>query len=259
MNALFSFLAAQNSQYGAKELKQQIISSTRTGMFVSLLVMLAFFGIYKINEIIQVIPTTTKGIGNGPIILSDPIIPEIVKIPVQIEPASSIQQTIGTLATAGIIVPVSSDLPTNDFADLKEMGFVSATKGSSDKLDLGKVKLDDYPSKVNMNGVVESTGMPEDTFVDVEKEATIDYAGLQKTIIYPLAALKTGLEGNVVVQVLIGADGKPANTKILSTSNVVFNNEAIRSVMEFTGYKPAFQNQAPVAYWLTVPIKFRLK
>lgn len=260
MSALFSFLAAQNSQYGAKELKQQIISSTRTGLFVSLLVMFAFFGIYKLNEIILNDNTCTTGLDIGPIVLTNintPKVPE--NIPIQIQQSSSLQQMIGTQTIASTnIVPVSNDLLTNDFADLKDMGQVSASKGIADKIELDKVDLD-KPRDVKMNGVVETVGDPNDTFIVVEKEAVVDYEGLQKTIVYPAIPLKTGMEGSVVVQVLIGADGRPTQTRVLSSTNVAFNKEAIRAVMEFTGYKPAIQNQAPVAYWLAIPINFKLK
>lgn len=260
MSALFSFLAAQNSQYGAKELKQQIISSTRTGMFVSLLVMFAFYGIYKLNEFIQVIPTGNTVGGNGPIVLSNPLPPEVVKVPIQIQQTSSLQQMIGTQTIASTnIVPVSNDLLTNEFADLKDVGQVSATKGNVDKLDLENVTLDDIPKGINVNSVVETIGNPDEIVNAVEKEAVVDYEGLKKTIVYPAIPLKTGLEGSVVVQVLIGADGKPAQSRVLSSTNVAFNKEAIRAVMEFTGYKPAIQNQAPVAYWLAIPINFKLK
>lgn len=258
MSALFSFLAAQNSQYGAKELKQQIISSTRTGLLVSLLVMFAFFGIYKLTEIIvDTTPKPPKGFGDVDILTLNETPP--VKVPIQIQQTSSLQQMIGTQSIASSnIVPVSNDLLTNNFADLKEIATSSAFKGTAEKLELDKVDLD-KPRDVKMNGVVEQAIVQDGEFNPVEKEAVVDYEGLQKTIVYPPVPLKTGLEGSVVVQVLIGADGRPAQTRVLSSTNVAFNKEAIRAVMEFTGYKPAIQNQEPVAYWLAIPINFKLK
>lgn len=48
-----------------------------------------------------------------------------------------------------------------------------------------------------------------DEFVFVEKEPTFDYADLQRRVQYPEIARRAGIEGKVIVKVLVARDGKP--------------------------------------------------
>lgn len=105
--------------------------------------------------------------------------------------------------------------------------------------------------------VVEQESDPDD-FIAVEKEAVVDYLELQKAVVYPDLAVKAGIQGTVVVQVLIGTDGLAKKTRILSSDNKLLNESALKAVREFRGFKPAIQKQKPVATWMSIPIKYKL-
>jgi TonB family protein len=87
-------------------------------------------------------------------------------------------------------------------------------------------------------------------FVAVEKEPEI--VKLVKPV-YP-ELLKA--DGQVVIKVLIDTEGKPVQTKILKSTNKVFEQAVVNAVMKST-YSPAQMGQGPVAAWLTIPFRFK--
>ncbi len=76
--------------------------------------------------------------------------------------------------------------------------------------------------------------------------------------IYPPRALRRSLEGKVIIQVLISPKGLPLETKIISSSNDIFNQAAINSAMKST-YNPILRNTIPVQAWISIPITFALR
>ncbi len=76
------------------------------------------------------------------------------------------------------------------------------------------------------------------------------------TPIYPDLARQSSMEGTVVVQALVGKDGRVKDTKI-AKSNPVFDQAAEKAVKQYV-FKPALSNNKPVAVWVAVPIRFVL-
>jgi TonB family protein len=81
---------------------------------------------------------------------------------------------------------------------------------------------------------------------------------LERLIHYPEEALKKRLEGEVVLQALIGIDGKAEEIKILKSPDPVFNKEAIR-VLSIARFKPDSAKAIITPIWLTRTLDFRLK
>lgn len=105
----------------------------------------------------------------------------------------------------------------------------------------------------------EPVEMEEDPpmFVAVEKMPTF-VNQIKPT--YPEIAKRAGIEGLVVVNVLIGKDGKPIKTKIMKkkpADSDIFDKAAISALMK-SSYTPGIQNGRPIKVWLTVPMRFRL-
>lgn len=73
---------------------------------------------------------------------------------------------------------------------------------------------------------------------------------------YPDLARQSSMEGTVVVQALVGKDGRVKATKI-AKSNPVFDQSAEKAVKQYV-FKPALSNNKPVAVWVAVPIRFVL-
>lgn len=77
---------------------------------------------------------------------------------------------------------------------------------------------------------------------------------------YPLNELKNGVEGTVVLRVLVDIDGKPLDVTIeTSSGNRNLDRSALQHVLKTWRFKPAMQNgQAVQAYGL-VPIAFNMQ
>lgn len=73
---------------------------------------------------------------------------------------------------------------------------------------------------------------------------------------YPDAARERKVDGTVLVQVLVGRDGRIKDTKIVK-SIPELDDAAVVAVRQWI-FKPAMSKGEPVAVWVAVPIKFSL-
>ena len=73
---------------------------------------------------------------------------------------------------------------------------------------------------------------------------------------YPEIARASGTEGQVVVQALVGKDGKVKDTRVVK-SVPVLDEAAVNAVKQWV-FKPALMNNKPVAVWVAVPLRFSL-
>jgi protein TonB len=74
---------------------------------------------------------------------------------------------------------------------------------------------------------------------------------------FPELARRAGLEGDVFVQFVVGRDGRVRQATVLR-GHEIFRQAAVDAVLQWI-YKPAIQNDKPVAVRMTVPVKFRLQ
>lgn len=73
---------------------------------------------------------------------------------------------------------------------------------------------------------------------------------------YPDIAREAGVDGVVLVQALVGKDGKVKDTKVVQ-SIPMLDQSAVDAVKQWV-FKPALSNNRPVAVWVAVPIRFTL-
>ena len=69
-------------------------------------------------------------------------------------------------------------------------------------------------------------------------------------------AREAGVDGVVMVQALVGKDGKVKDTRVVK-SIPMLDASAIAAVKQWV-FKPALSNNKPVAVWVAVPMKFTL-
>lgn len=110
---------------------------------------------------------------------------------------------------------------------------------------------DKEAAKENVFDVVEH--MPE--FPDGMKEM-MNY--LSTNIHYPEAAHKAGIQGRVVVNFIVEADGTISNANVVRSVNEELDAEAIRVVQNMPKWKPGMQNGKTVRVKYNIPISFRL-
>lgn len=74
--------------------------------------------------------------------------------------------------------------------------------------------------------------------------------------VYPDIAREAGVDGQVLVQALVGKDGRVKDTKVVK-SIPMLDQAAVAAVRQWV-FKPALSNNKPVAVWVAVPVKFSL-
>lgn len=96
-------------------------------------------------------------------------------------------------------------------------------------------------------------------FVVVEQMPEIvgGLASLRSILQYPEMARRAGLEGRVVIQVVIEPDGTPSNPVVARSAGAVLDEAAVEAVMKLQ-YKPGMQRGRTVRVRYAIPVNFRL-
>lgn len=76
--------------------------------------------------------------------------------------------------------------------------------------------------------------------------------------VYPPMAIAAGIEGKVVVKMLVGKDGH-VHEAVIEYSQAECLNEAALEAARGYLFTPAYMNNGPVSVWITVPFSFKLK
>jgi tonB family C-terminal domain len=82
---------------------------------------------------------------------------------------------------------------------------------------------------------------------------------LSKNIKYPVEAQKAGIQGRVIMQVIIDKNGNVTNPKVTQPVDSLLDTEAIRVTASMPKWKPGTQRGMPVNVKYTFPIVFRLQ
>lgn len=106
--------------------------------------------------------------------------------------------------------------------------------------------------------VIEEDTEPE-IFMIVENppEMVGGFEALLAELKYPEIARRASIEGTVVVQIVVAADGTPSNPIIVRSVQESLDKEAERAVMLQT-FIPGTQRGRPVPVYLHIPVIFRL-
>ena len=110
----------------------------------------------------------------------------------------------------------------------------------------------------------------EEIFVTVEEMPTFQGGGLpefrnwvQSNVKYPQIALENGIQGNVVVQFVVGPDGKMTNFRVLQSPDKTLSDatiEVLKKANELKkGWKPGKQRGKAVKVSFTLPVKFAIQ
>jgi protein TonB len=96
-------------------------------------------------------------------------------------------------------------------------------------------------------------------FVAVERAPVpVNMDDLKRRIKYPEVAREMGLEGKVMVRILIDEEGNPKKHEVLRSPHPSFTESAVKEIYSLK-FTPAIQNGKPIMFWTTVPIDFSLK
>jgi periplasmic protein TonB len=85
------------------------------------------------------------------------------------------------------------------------------------------------------------------------------FAAIQRNLKYPEIARRAGVEGMVIIQVLIDTRGAVEKTRVVKSLGNNGCDEAAIEAINKTKWKPALQRDKPVKVWVSIPVQFRLK
>ena len=75
---------------------------------------------------------------------------------------------------------------------------------------------------------------------------------------YPELARKAGIEGTVIVKILIDKEGMVRDAIVVRGVGAGLDQAAVEAIRQ-TRYTPAIQNNQPIAVWVAQPVYFRLR
>jgi protein TonB len=82
---------------------------------------------------------------------------------------------------------------------------------------------------------------------------------VSERIVYPNAAISLGKTGKLVIKFSIDKNGEVQDVKVIKSSNILLDSEAIRVVKSSPAWKPAKQHNREVKQNFLIPIVFKLE
>jgi protein TonB len=185
-------------------------------------------------------------------------------------PAGPVKKRVAILTAADIGVPPSltQQTQTQVKVEVKTRPAIAMPKPVADELaveqtiatteemaTMGSTSIGDAIGGAD-SLVVDSGGggLPSpDEYVAYEKEPELVSMNEPQ---YPELAREAGVEGTVLIRVLVGEDGFVKDQIIIQS--VAMLDDAAASAAQTAVFKPALQKDKPVAVWMVIPIEFRL-
>lgn len=76
---------------------------------------------------------------------------------------------------------------------------------------------------------------------------------------YPPKAIEEGIEGRVVIKVIINEEGRITDPVVERSASKELDAEALRVVKTLPNWKPARQNGKPVSVYYRIPVMFKIQ
>lgn len=254
--------ASQPTPYGAAELKRSERPNLLRGLAAAAALHGALLGGYAITRDATAAPPPTRTVA---VIVAPPISePEAPRPAAQ--PAAS-PRTRPPSEALGLPTPVEDAVADTALTLASQADFaVPVRGGAAGGVDTGvpggmgtvpprftepalpEVPVVIVPAKLNENRAPEP-------FVPVSKMATpIEQVQPE----YPPVARQARIEGKVTVQAWVTAEGRVREVRVVRSDNDVFDRAATDAVRRWR-FAPAMQGDEPVAVWVSIPIRFRLR
>lgn len=96
-------------------------------------------------------------------------------------------------------------------------------------------------------------------FVAVEKEpAPVNLDVIKKNIGYPNQAKELGIQGKVIIRILVNKEGKPTKHVVVRSPHSLLTDAVVNQLynLQFT---PGIQAGKPISVWVNIPFDFRLQ
>lgn len=257
--------------YGAVELKAGYNRNLGLALGIAVILHVAFIGLYLVFRGSTAISTTPVIESFIPVITPPVVIADdAYEISdggtpggsgVADNTAAETVNVTGTQEIAGaIVVPSPDDSLAGPFASMSNISTALPVLGTSSGVNDPRPTTQSPSTTSNRNGggYISDRHPDPDEFMPVEQLPVFDIAELQRNLKYPELARRTGIEGTIVVRVLIDRQGRAIKTMIDASDNIALESAASDAVLATT-FTPALQNKVPTAVWMQVPVVFRLQ
>ncbi|MEZ4847922.1 MAG: TonB family protein [Bacteroidia bacterium] len=148
------------------------------------------------------------------------------------------------------------DEPTiADMDELKDAPVISLKDqdGEEDAFFTGEIDADGDIPEVIVNQEPDITA-----FVVAEEEPSpVNMKDISQLIGYPQIARDAGIEGNVVVRVLVDKNGAYSKHKVINQVHPILA-DAVEEHIGKLKFTPAIQGGKPIKFWVNIPFKFSL-
>ena len=84
------------------------------------------------------------------------------------------------------------------------------------------------------------------------------FAALQKHVVYPEIARKAGIEGRVIINVLVNKSGQVDSVTVLKSLGESGCDQAAINAVKAVQWRPAQYKGEPVSVWVGMPVIFKL-
>lgn len=223
--------------YGYQELRQVHHRYMMLAMFMAITIQMMIIGTYHLTEWLKPIDPPKR------IIFIDPT--RFLPPPIHSLTAFPTIPYIPAKLSVGVPVPIPD-------CDVK-----------SDILFAGQVDLDrqadrewgqvgDVSENVELK-IKDQDPLPTE-YRAIEREPMVIFRAVPE---YPDIAKRAGIEGTVIVQVLLNKDGKVKKALLAKTSDEVFIESALAAAQKWV-FTPALMQGKPVTVWVSIPFRFRL-
>lgn len=85
------------------------------------------------------------------------------------------------------------------------------------------------------------------------------FEAIHKNLVYPEMSRKMGNEGTVIVEAKINEKGVVIDTRVVISVGNSGLDEAAIAAIKSVQWEPAKQRDKPVAVWISIPIRFKLR
>ena len=99
---------------------------------------------------------------------------------------------------------------------------------------------------------------PSTIFVPVDEEPVpVNINEIAKLMGYPAVARQAGIQGNVIVRILVNKNGTYKKHKVIKDPHPILT-EAVEKHLDKLKFTPAIQGGRPIQFWVNVPFDFHL-
>lgn len=232
-----------SSGYGAPELKQcyrpYMSGSLAVSILLQVMCVVAYYVFRQPETKTKPFPGPVINIGSFPL-------PRPLSFPASAQGNSTARR----LRIPNYAIPTPAPIPIVDSNSFYPTlgAFGANVGGAGDNSGIG------FGGDESLTGN-EENGEPQRTFQPVEKwPQVVKHVEPQ----YPKAAVRADIQGTVSLNLWVDKTGKVRKAEIVRSDNHIFDNSSVDAAMQWV-FTPAIMDNKPVAVWITVPFKFRIR